>query len=523
MNDELMTLVDARGRAAGSALQRASATRSWNVSAPKRPVVWLRPALLMAAVAVVIAGLVWVTGRPTEPADLRDPNGLRYVIGDVPAGWTAVQALAADDGTASSVSNIRLSTFGTPGDATAPMLRIAWQDPTRESDNSLGGVTGIASYDNLREVATGDGVAACGDDGTSQRCVLNSRLGMLQVSSTGLADDDVGRLLADVEYVDGDTVIEAANLPEGMTQLSRGGMEQSPVLWVPMKVSGASQVKYTTSIGDDSLLLTAGWEVDNDLAGVATWGDMQKVDVGGQVAYLGTSPSMGVTGLFWTDGLRAFALVSADESLDLLAMAASVRPATGDEWAAVLVEQPLVTEYTSPVEGTVVDASEITILDAPAETDPPVSAPASAELQDVAVTQIVRPINEFDRSYSTDLPDGVFGEVRIAVVAGTVLARGASGPGGSFSWELDSSIFTDAFPYYGTGDGVDGVIGVSTDPAATQLRVTRQNGDRYLLDLVAVQNHPELKVGVVMLPTGSFVTFDVVDADGNVMVSYGAP
>lgn len=523
MNDELMTLTDARGRAAGSALQRASATRSWIASVPKPPVVWQRPALLMAAVVAVIAGLVWVTGRPSEPTDLRDPDGLRYVIGDVPSGWTAVQAQAADDGPASAVSNIRLSTFGTPGDATAPMLRIAWQDASRASDNSLGGVTGIASYDNLREVAVGDDVAACGDDVSSLRCVLNSTLGMLQVSSTGLADDDVGRLLADVEYVDGDTVIEPADLPEGMTQLSRGGIEQSPVLWVPMKVPGASQVTYTTTIGDDSLLLTAGWAADNDLAGVATWGDMQKVDVGGHVAYLGANPPMGVTGLFWTDGIRAFALVSADESLDLLTVAASVRPATDDEWAAILVDQPLVTDYTSPVEGTVVDASGTTMLDATPETDPPVSAPTSAELHDVAVTQIVRAISEFDASYSSELPDGVFGEVKIAVVADTVLARGALGPGGSFSWELDDSIFTDAFPYYGTGDGVDGVIAVSTDPAATQLRVTRRNGDRYLLDLVAVQNHPDLRVGVVMLPTGSFVTFDVVDADGLLLVSYVAP
>ena len=523
MSDDLMVLTDTRGRDAGSALQRAATTRSWNSTAPRRPVMWLRPALVMATLASVIAGLVWVAGRPAEPTDQRDPAGLRYVIGDVPAGWTAQQALGAEGDSTSTLSNIRISTFGTSGDATAPMLRIAWQDPSRESDNSLGGLSGIASYDNLREVAVGTGVAACGDDGTSLRCALNSTFGLLQVSSTGLTDDDVGRLLSEVEYVDGDTVIAPAHLPEGMTQLSRGGIEQSPVLWVPMKVPGASQVKYTLSTRDDWLILSTGWAVDNDLAGVATWGDMQKVDVGGHVAYLGTSRPLGATGLFWTDGVRAFSLVSSESSLDLLAMAASVRAATSDEWAAILIDQPVVTDYTSPVEGTLVDASETTVLEAPAETDPPVSAPTSADLHDIPVSQIVRPISDFDAAYSSELPDGVFGQLHIAVVADTVLVRDAAGRGGVLSWQLDGTVFTQANPYFGKTDGMYGVVAVSTDPGAAQLRVTRRNGDRYVLDLVAVQNQPDLRVAVMLLPPASLVTFDVVDAEGNVLVSYDSP
>lgn len=520
MNDDLMTLTDTRGREAGGALQRAATMRSWNSSAPKRPVVWLRPALVMAAVVAVLAGLVWVSGRPAEPTDQLDPAGLRYVIGEVPTGWTAQRALGAEEGATSARSNIRVSTFGTPGDATAPMLRIAWQDPSRESDNSLGGVTGIALSNNLREIAVGDDVAACADDGPALWCVLDSTVGMLQVSSSGLTDDDVGRLLAAVQYVDGDTVIEPADLPEGMAQLSRGGIEQSPVLSVPMKLPRASQVTYTPSIGNDSLILTTGWAADNDLAGVATWGYMKKADVSGHVAYLGISTQMGLIGLFWTDGVRAFALVSADSSLDFVSVAESVRSATGDEWVAIVVDRPLITDYTTPIEGTLVDASEATMMGAPADTNPPVSLAPSSDLRDVAVTQTVRPISEFDAAYSSELPDGVFGEIRIAVVANTVLAREASGDSGSLSWQLDGTVFTSANPYWGASDGAKGVIAASTDPRATQLRVTRQNGDRYLLDLVAVQNHPELKVGVVMLPPGSFVTFEVVDADGNVMLSY---
>ena len=522
MNDELMTLTDARGRAAGSALQRASTVRSWTASAPKRPVVWLRPALLTAAVVAVIAGLVWVTGRPTEPVDQRDPAGLRYLIGELPTGWGAPVAQETEtSGSTSDMSNIRLSSFGTPGDATAPMLQLVWQDLSKQTDISLGGVLGLSQFDDLREIAVGDDVAACANLGTSLRCVLNTTEGFLQSTSVSLSDDEVARLLSAVEFVDGDTVIGDADLAEGMAQLSRGGLEQSPVLWAPVKVPGASQVIYASSTDDGSLLLTTGWAAENDLAGVATWGEMKRVDFGGHSAFMGVSPLMGASGLFWVDGVRAFALVTSDASVDLLAVAASVRPATSDEWAAIVVETPEGTNDTTPADGTTLAVPETTVLGEPAETGPPVSASTPTGLRDVAVTQTVRPISEFDASYSSELPDGVFGEVQIAVVADTVLAREASGIGSAFEWGLDRVAFTEVTPYfYDNGNGNDGVIAVSTDPAALQLRVTRLNGDRYLLDLVPVRNHPDLKVGVVVLPPSSFIAFDVVDVDGNVLASW---
>lgn len=509
MNDELMTLTDARGHAAGSALQRAASTRSWTASAPKRPVVWLRPALLMAAVVAVIAGLVWVSGRPAEPADQRDPAGLRYVIGEVPTGWGAPEAQETDtSGSTSDTSNIRLSTFGTPGDATAPMLQLVWQDLSKETDISLGGVSGLSQFDDLREIAVGDDVAACANLGTSLRCVLNTADGFLQSTSLSLSDDEVARLLSAVEFVDGDTVVGDADLAESMTQLSSGALEQSPVLWAPVKVPGASQVTYRSSTDDGSLVLTTGWAAENDLAGVATWGEMKRVDFGGRPAFMGESPLLGASGLFWVDGVRALALVTSDASLDLLAVAASVRPATSDEWAAIVVDQPAGGNDTTPADGTTLAVPETTVLGARSETSLPVSAPTPTELRDVAVTQTVRPISEFDASYSSELPDGVFGEVQIAVVADSVLAREASGNGSSFEWGLDRAAFTEATPYFSDGNGNgnrlnDGVIVVSTDSAAVRLRVTRQNGDRYLLDLVPVRNRPGLKVGVIGLPPSS--------------------
>ena len=520
MNDELMTLIDARGRTAGSAVQRAASTRSWTAPPPKRPVVWVRPALVMATLVAVIAGLVWVSGRPAEPADQRDPNGLRYVIGEVPNGWGAPVAQDADAGPMADPSNIRLSLFGTRGDPTAPLLQLAWQDPSKESDVSLGGVMDVGHYDNIREINAGEYTAACGDLGASLRCAMDTANGVVQATAIGLSDTDVGMMLTGVTFVEGDTVIEAAVLPDGMTLIAQGGFGgPAPVLWAPMSVPGASIVVYAPATGDGMLALATGWADENELAAAATWGDIQRVEVAGRPAFLGESAWIDSRGVFWIDGDRAFALTTSDRSVDLLAAAASVRQATADEWAAIVVDRPAGSENATPVEGTSVAVPETTALGASSETTPPVSKPVSTDLRDVAITQTVRPISEFDASYSAELPDGTFGEIQIAVVADTVLARDASGSGGSFSWALDGVVSTDVNPFFGADDGIDGVIVKSTDPAAVQLRVIRQNGERYLLDLVTVKKHPGLKVGVVMLPPNSVVSFDVVDADGNVLAS----
>ena len=47
--------------------------------------------------------------------------------------------------------------------------------------------------------------------------------------------------------------------------------------------------------------------------------------------------------------------------------------------------------------------------------------------------------------------------------------------------------------------------------------MTRSNGERYVLDLVPAQGHPEVHLGVVLVPNGTLVRFDVIDADENVI------
>lgn len=524
MNDELLTLTDTRGRAAGTALQRAAMVHAWNAPAPKRPTVWLRPALVMAAVIAVIAGLVWVSGRQADPADQRDPADLRYVIGELPEGWRIEQAQEADAGLRlSDEFNIRMALFGTPGQPTAPALQLYWQDPSVDIGVTVGGLMGLADGANLREVGDAPNTAACADLFGTTRCVMNTSFGQINLTSYGLDDADLARPLADLRIVDGEISVEPAALPDGMVVIYQGGWDdQRSLLWAPMKGPGASWVSYSYSVSDRGIVLMTGWQADNDLVGASlTWGDLQPTTVNGRPAYSGFSPLMDSTVLFWNDGTRAFALVNSGTTVDLVAMAASVRPAAGDEWSSVVVDPSSGSDDSTPAEGTYAATPETTVLgEAPPGTDPPVTLPAAGEVRDVAVTQTVQQITEVDASYSCELPSGSYGGVQIAVVAGLVFAREPSG-NGSFEWRVDGPAFTEATPY--SVDANAGVIAISTEPSATQLRVTRASGDRYVLDLVSVANHPEVKVGVIVLPPASFVTYDVVDAEGNVLTSYESP
>ena len=189
MSDELFALIDARGHAAGAGLQRAATTHSWAAVPPKRPVVWVRPALVLAAVVALLAGLVWVAHKPTPPAG-HTPAGLRYVIGDVPAGWT-LESTQDQSSTAPQAYGIVAASYGTYDDPTAPYVVIQWVDPAHRSDTSLAGTAALNFSSNLREVAAGRLVAVCGDDGSHVFCALDTPNGPMQVQSSHATDEQI--------------------------------------------------------------------------------------------------------------------------------------------------------------------------------------------------------------------------------------------------------------------------------------------------------------------------------------------
>ncbi len=517
MNDELPTRTDTRGRAAGTALQRAAMVHAWNAPAPERPTVWLRPALVMAAVVAVIAGLVWVSGRQAEPADQRDPADLRYVIGDLPEGWKATEARDESTVLRPNEFGITMATYGTRDDPMAPYVQIIWQDPAKDDGLLITGLPNMAGYSNLREVAVRDGVAACGDDQQTVRCAMDSLDGQLQVNAIGLADDRIAQLFSAVQVVDGEPFIELASLPAGLSPLFHGDpYEQISVVWSRVMGDGPAIVNYSHAASDSGASLIIGWADENDMASAAGFGELAAVKVNGNGGYIGLVPYSGLREIVWRDGDRTFALATDDPAVDLVALAESVRPATNAEWSAIDVEVPN-EPAVGGTDGTVVAGTvpETVPGEVPATTDPSVSMP-DAVVGDVAVTQVVEPVNAATVLYSCTSPEGESGQVQVAILAGSILVSDATG-GGSTLLPLDGTVYSKPV-LVGVNGGV-GAVAVSTDPRAAQLRVTRSNGERWVLDLVVVQGHPELKVGVIVLAEDQLVTYDVVDADGNVLAS----
>ena len=127
--------LDERGRAAGAGLRAAATFRpaaSDTALVPSRTprgMVW---AAALALVAVV-AGVVYLTGRDTPPADTPDPTtgSLRSVLGDLPEGWSVTSA--KDVGVATAPNNddgVQYVLYGTSGDPTAPTVLLLWSGET---------------------------------------------------------------------------------------------------------------------------------------------------------------------------------------------------------------------------------------------------------------------------------------------------------------------------------------------------------------------------------------------------------
>lgn len=514
MNDELFTLIDARGQSAGAALHRAAAVHPWTAKPPKRPVVWVRPALVLAAAVALLAGLVWVARKPTEPAG-HTPAGLRYVIGDLPNGWKATEAHDASSALQPNLYGIKVATFGTYDDPTAPYVQVIWQDPAKD-DMVITGLANMAGYSNLREVAVGSRVAACGEDVHVVRCAMDGPDGQVQLNAVGLADDRIAQLFGAVQILDGQPFIAPASLPAGLSPLFHGDpYAQRSVVWAWQLGPGPSIVNYSNPSSDNGAGLVTGWADDNDMAAAAMFGEVTTVDVAGHVGYLGSLAGLGwnLRELVWRDGDRTFAIYTGDANADMVALAESVRPATDAEWSSIAVDAPSepATDGTdaTAVVGTVAD----TLL---GETPPPTDPVPDGVVRDVVVTQVVEQVNAVTALYSCSSPDGESEQVQVAVLAGNVLISNLTGGG--------SALFPVAgtepvmFQIVGTGEGT-AVVVVSTDLTATRLRVTRSDGERYVLDLVAVPGHPELKIGAVVVPGGTLVGFDVVDANGSVLVA----
>ncbi|MEN9645529.1 MAG: hypothetical protein RL238_2198 [Actinomycetota bacterium] len=332
--------LDERGRAAGAGLRAAATFRPATIDTTPAPSRTPRGMVWAAALALVavVAGVVYLTGRDTPPADTPDPTtgSLRYVLGDLPEGWSVTSAKDAGVSTApDNDAGVQYVLYGTSGDPTAPTLLLLWSGDVLDYSVSDFQATG-AEY---RELLVAGQNAVCGKFGALAAVICavptspDSGLGTVIVRAGGMTLDQIASTVEQL-VVDPAPSLPVDQLPAGAVQLGAGvGTDSMFVAVGEPDPAGIVSVEYATATGEPVYLLT-GDGATQQLAGAATITSWTRRDAGG-VTYFVSAPNGEQRGVLWArDGL-VFALSAPVSEDELIRLAASVRPATDDEWAAL--------------------------------------------------------------------------------------------------------------------------------------------------------------------------------------------
>jgi hypothetical protein len=501
--------VDAVAREAATDLRRRSAARPFAPRRSQRADKASRGRVAFAVVTLVllVAGLFIVVRRgenaPASPA----PPDSRWVIDSLPTGWSTVSVQGPDE--AASVLNFdrRSMIFASPSAPLGPILQVSWNaDPTHRAivpgeDLSATGFM-ETSLDGRR--------GAFADGPTGQRYLyveIDAEWVVLQ--SRGLSDEQMTAIGSTIAIDDErNLVLTLDTLPAGVFQLPDGVPGDASL------TSRSTQSFYATSADEESqyyILAVAptpsAWAAYYALRGA----EREQIDVDGVIGHyltgVGGALQPNLSAIVWErDGL-VFVVTGHEVDLDQLVTAArSVRPATSREW------QSLTSPQSSPEGTTVETAAELppdTNAPLPISSDPPI---------DVDDETVVTELSSGDVRYSGSNNDGHPWMVTFTVAVDTVrvaYAVDGTGQGTSYGELLDDPA---RLPIAHTGvAGFEFVTVASTDGAADVLRVTTRDGRRITQPVRSPTGHPDLFIAAVAAESGSLLTAELLDADGNVL------
>lgn len=275
----------------------------------------------------------------------------------------------------------------------------------------------------------------------------------------------------------------------------------------------SSSLRYAIGEGNE-LILTVGEPTPLNLALLASAFSLQPATVGEQAAWLGSIGS--VRAVAWVRDRHLFVVIGGGSSSDLVAFAASVRQPTVEEWHRLVGAHGA--SASAETDSTVVDENPPDTV--PADTAPTAPTEMTRAVpqrtvpdsgHDVPVTLDVRAVTPNDVVISAEAT-GVTSTVDVAVAAG--IARfSAPDAGGN---PIDLSADDPQLMGWGGSHG-DGMIAITSDASAMALWVTTTTGKRYVVGLVSVPARPDVRFAAIVVPAGTSVRADLVDADGNVL------
>lgn len=501
--------LDERIRLASADLRRQVDSRPVPAVVPARSTTPRTIAFAVAAVVVLVAGLVAIGNRSDRTDPTAPDPALPWIIPDLPSGWAPLTTLRPGPGADISAWAPTYTVFATPGAVDGPSFALS-------SGNDFTGPPAAANaFDYEDRTVNGvDVVVASGDRGTL--AWARTEDGWRQASSSTLGRDELAIAVAHViALADGTLDIPPAHLPAGVERLASGTIaELAPLAWGGLGYSPAPGV---TAVVYSAGSLVPGLFVAESDAGVqleamaAILGAPEAVRVnsaeGWRFRILPMSAVYGDVVVWQLDGRLLAVGSSGDASLDLVALSASVRHASPDEWRAY-------------------PAAELPVAEAPAETEVPAEAPAVTEtpverpeqgtIREVPIPWSNQSTASHQVTLAATLPDGTTVETAVTLVAGGAVYR----YGDEATWGSWADDTLRQFLQVGRGGGV-----LTRDQEATRLAIVVESGDRYLVDLVEVPDTGGTRAAMLPLPEGSpaLVRLELLDADGEVIETYDLP
>ena len=328
-----------------------------------------RAAVALAVAAAVLGALWVVTSRPTDnpsvgsPANATPPSsaaataagGGRMTLDAVPAGWSFEAASDSRWSTDGTYFVTRIYATNSAGPETMPALTLT------AVPASAGSPASAESTEPVSVLGTDGHLFPSAGGGQSLAFGPIDGFHYLLVGYHVSRDQLVAAANAVHHSPDGyGAIVDSTALPTGVSEKGAGVVSE---IWFITKEAAAHPTPeghWTNGPGTLWYLSFA----DPALPPLGRFGFETVTDttVNGHPGYLATSQQFNVVSLTWSDGDRSYMVASHDGlgADELHAAAASLRPATSDEWAAMTRMQTTVlpTDSTSTIVDTSLSAND---------------------------------------------------------------------------------------------------------------------------------------------------------------------
>ena len=489
---------DEIARRAVAAVRRDVALRPLPELSLRTPRRWIAPVVALAAVVVVVIGLIAV-GTNRNDAVGNDPARMRWLLRDVPAGWKPTSVF--DQTTAPQrplPDGFAMNMYATDAEPLGPSLTVHGTTDTTQGFE-LGSYSGeVLSYQEFDLDGKRAAFATLPSGGRGLYVEINS--GWVYLESQGISDDvlrDLARTLA--PDAAGHYDVGESALPDGMHKVVSASDRRLEVVSVDYAPpgNGSGSLQFASRPASPALLGFGSAILD-----------FKAVSVGDFSGFLGsvTSTSQAQPTTSWTvlwrrDGLEFVLTGQGVTSNQLLRAAASASRASPDEWAAFgsRVNAPVATVVagTSPPE-------------APTDTAPSFAG----EPRDVAITVKVDDVSANEERWSGVLPSGESWDAKIIRVYDRM----------DIQYSIDGNVVETSFGTSTAQATTSGQVmcchpmAITKDPKAVALRVLRSNGERYTIPLHELPGTDGVRVALIAIPDNLLA--ELIDANGNVLQSY---